>query len=59
MSRIIAIVITLVILGSALGGVGYAAYNGYGASTSETQSARTGSVRGIFILGGGPSFGGK
>lgn len=59
MSRIVVAIITLTVLSSLLAGAGYAAYNGYGASTSETQSARTGSVRGIFILGGGPGSGGK
>jgi len=59
MNRIIVIVLTAAIMGSALGGAAYAAYNGYGVSTSETQSARTGSTRGIFILGGGPGIGGK
>jgi uncharacterized protein YqgC (DUF456 family) len=59
MNRVVVAVITIIILSTALTGAGYAAYNGYGVSTSETQSARTGSVRGIFILGGGPSSGGK
>jgi hypothetical protein len=59
MSRLIVAILTLSILGSSLGGAGYAAYNGYGVAASETQSARAGSLRGIFILGGGPGSGGK
>jgi hypothetical protein len=59
MGKLIVAVLTIIILTSGLGGVGYAAYNGYGAATSETQSARTGSARGIFIIGGGPRIGGK
>lgn len=59
MNQIIVAILALGILGSSLVGVTYASYNGYGLSTSETQSARTGSVRGIFILGGGPGSGGK
>jgi hypothetical protein len=64
MSRIVVAVITLVILGSSFAGAGYAAYNGVGLATTESrssdsQSARSGSMGGIFFLGGGPSRGGK
>lgn len=59
MNRLIVAMLTVVILSTTLAGAGFASYRGYGLSASETQSARTGSVRGIFILGGGPSFGGK
>lgn len=59
LNRIITVILMVVILSAGLGGAAYASYKGYGLSTSETQSARTGSVRGIFIIGGGPSIGGK
>jgi len=62
MNRIVVGLITLIILGSTFAGAGYAAYNGVGLSTTSTtsssnQSARSGSTRGIFFLGGGPGFG--
>lgn len=64
MNRFVVGLITLVILGSTFAGAGYAAYNGVGLATTSTttsssQSARSGSMGGIFFLGGGPGSGGK
>jgi hypothetical protein len=57
--RVVIAVITVIILSSSLFGAGFASYRGYGVSPAESTSARAGSTRGLFIIGGGPSGGGK
>lgn len=58
MQRLIVIILTVAILGGGLYGAGFASYRGYGLAASETQtSARSGSLGGIWILGGGPGGG--
>lgn len=52
-------VICIILLSSALGGAAYASYRGYGLVPATSESARVGSTRGIFIIGGGPGSGGK
>ncbi len=58
MGKIITVILTLSILGSLLAGAGYASYRGYGLVPAASESARVGSTRGIFIIGGGPGGGG-
>ena len=57
--KIVVAIISIVLLSSALGGAAYASYRGYGLVPATSESARVGSTRGIFIIGGGPSGGGK
>ncbi len=57
--KLIAALLSMIILGTALGGAAYASYKGYGLVPATTESARVGSTRGIFIIGGGPGGGGK
>lgn len=57
MSKIIVGILTIVILGSLFGGAGFASYRGYGLQPATSESARVGSTRGIFIIGGGPGGG--
>ncbi|MEO1663195.1 MAG: hypothetical protein AAFU54_01035 [Chloroflexota bacterium] len=60
MNKIVVAIISVIILSSLLGSAAFASYRGYGLSTANNQtSARSGSMGGIWIIGGGPGGGGK
>jgi hypothetical protein len=57
MGRMVAIVLVVVILVSSFGGVAYASLNGFGLVASGAPFARSGSIGGPVIMGGGPGSG--
>ncbi len=57
MRNTIIVFVVIAILGLSLAGAAYASYSGMGLVTSGTPSARSGSVGGVVVLGGGPSSG--
>jgi hypothetical protein len=57
MSRLIAVIIIIMLLSGGLAAATYASYNGYGLVAAGNPSARTGSLGGPIILGGGPGSG--
>lgn len=54
MNKLIVIVLTIALMGTLLAGAAFASYRGYGLQPAQSESARAGSTRGIFIIGGGP-----
>ncbi len=59
MRRLVIIIIVVVILGGLLASASYASYNGFGLVASGNPNARSGSLGGPIIIGGGPGSGGK
>jgi hypothetical protein len=57
MGRMVAIVLVVVILVSSFGGAAYASLNGFGLVASGAPFARSGSIGGPVIMGGGPGSG--
>lgn len=57
MGRIIAIILVVVILVGSFGGVAYASLSGFGLVASGAPFARSGSIGGPVIMGGGPGSG--
>lgn len=57
MRKIIVIMLIAVLLSGGLAAATYASYNGYGLIAAGNPSARTGSMGGPIILGGGPGSG--
>ena len=56
MSRLMAVILTVVILSTLFAATAYASYSGVGMVASGSPNARVGSISGIHITGG--SFGG-
>lgn len=57
MRKLIAIMLIAVLLSGGLAAATYASYNGYGLVAAGSPSARSGSMGGPIILGGGPGSG--
>ncbi len=57
MGRIVVIVLVVVLLAGSLGGAAYASLNGFGLVASGAAFARSGSIGGPVIMGGGPGSG--
>lgn len=57
MGRLIVIGLVAVILMGSFGGAAYAAVNGFGLVASGAAFARSGSIGGPVIMGGGPGSG--
>lgn len=57
MKKTIAVLLIIVMLGGGLAAATYASYSGYGLVAAGNPSARTGSLGGPIILGGGPGSG--
>jgi hypothetical protein len=58
MKNLVTILIVIIFLSGGLAAATYASYNGYGLVAAGTSpSARTGSLGGPIILGGGPGSG--
>lgn len=57
MRNAIAIILLVVILSGLLGTAAYASYHGYGIIASGNPNARSGSLGGPIIIGGGPGSG--
>ena len=57
MRKMIAIILIAVLLSGGLAAATYDSYNGYGMIAAGNPSARTGSMGGPIILGGGPGSG--
>jgi hypothetical protein len=57
MGRMIAIILIVVILGGGFAGAAYASLNGFGLVASGAPYARSGSIGGPVIMGGGPGSG--
>ncbi len=57
MSRLIVMGLVALMLTLGLGGVAYASYGGIGAVGVAGASARSGSLHGPSVLGGGPGHG--
>lgn len=57
MGRIVIVVLVVVLLGSTLGGAAYASMTGFGLVASGAPFARSGSIGGPVIMGGGPGSG--
>jgi hypothetical protein len=57
MGRVVVILLVVVILASSFGGVAYASLNGFGLIASGAPFARSGSIGGPVIMGGGPGSG--
>lgn len=53
----IAIVLVVVLLAGTFGGAAYASLNGFGLVASGAPFARSGSIGGPVIMGGGPGSG--
>lgn len=57
MGRILVIIFVVLILGSTFAGATYASMNGFGLVASGAPFARSGSIGGPVIMGGGPGSG--
>ncbi len=57
MGRIVMIVLVVVVLVTSFGGAAYASLNGFGLVASGAPFARSGSIGGPVIMGGGPGSG--
>jgi hypothetical protein len=57
MGRAIAIILVVVMLVGSFGGAAYASLNGFGLVASGAPFARSGSIGGPVIMGGGPGSG--
>jgi hypothetical protein len=57
MGRMIAIVLVVVLLSGTFGAAAYASVNGFGLVASGAPFARSGSIGGPVIMGGGPGSG--
>lgn len=57
MRKFIAVLVIVVLLSGGLAAATYASYNGYGLVAAGDPSARSGSLGGPIILGGGPGSG--
>lgn len=57
MGRIVMVFVVIVVLAGLLATAAYAGYSGWGLVASGDPSARTGSIYGVYIMGGGPGTG--
>lgn len=57
MGRMITIVLVVVLLAGTFGGAAYASMTGFGLVASGAPFARSGSIGGPVIMGGGPGSG--
>jgi hypothetical protein len=57
MGRIVVIVLVVVLLTGTLGAAAYASFSGFGLVASGAPFARSGSIGGPVIMGGGPGSG--
>lgn len=57
MKTFITLLLVIILLTGGLLAASYASYNGYGIVATGNPSARTGSLGGPIILGGGPGSG--